>query len=53
VLGTNSRAIALYCAAGYREEGRLEGQFLLDGRYVDDVFMALVTLGGPDGPAGP
>jgi hypothetical protein len=45
--------IALYRAAGYREEGRLEGRFLLDGRYVDDVVMALVTLGGPDGPPGP
>jgi ribosomal protein S18 acetylase RimI-like enzyme len=40
-LGTNQRAIALYRAAGFREEGRLVGQFLLEGRLVDDVFMTL------------
>jgi len=53
VLGTNQRAIALYRAAGYREEGRLEGQFLLEGRSVDDVFMALALPGAPDGSQGP
>jgi ribosomal protein S18 acetylase RimI-like enzyme len=41
VLGTNTRAQALYLAHGYRIEGRLKGQFLLQGRYVDDIFMAL------------
>ncbi len=39
--------------AGYREEGRLEGQFLLEGRCVDDVLMALAPTGGPDGSAQP
>lgn len=53
VLGTNQRAIALYRAAGYLEEGRLEGQFLLEERYVDDVFMALALPGAPDGSPGP
>jgi RimJ/RimL family protein N-acetyltransferase len=41
VLGTNTRAQALYLAHGYHVEGTLKGQFLLQGRYVDDVFMAL------------
>jgi ribosomal protein S18 acetylase RimI-like enzyme len=41
VLGTNTRAQAVYLAHGYHIEGRLKGQFLLQGRYVDDVFMAL------------
>ena len=41
VLGTNTRAQALYLAHGYHVEGRLKGPFLLQGRYVDDVFMAL------------
>ncbi|MFC4374538.1 GNAT family N-acetyltransferase [Nocardia halotolerans] len=41
VLGTNTRAQAIYLAHGFRIEGRLVGQFLLDDRYVDDVLMAL------------
>jgi ribosomal protein S18 acetylase RimI-like enzyme len=41
VLGTNGRAQGLYLACGYRIEGRLKGQYLLAGRYVDDIFMAL------------
>jgi ribosomal protein S18 acetylase RimI-like enzyme len=41
VLGTNTRAQALYHACGYQTEGVLKGQFYLDGQYVDDVFMAL------------
>jgi ribosomal protein S18 acetylase RimI-like enzyme len=41
VLGTNTRAQALYLAHGYHVEGRLKDQFLLQGRYVDDIFMAL------------
>lgn len=43
VLGTNTRAQALYLAHGYCIEGRLVGQFLLEDRYVDDVLMALET----------
>ncbi|MFI6996784.1 GNAT family N-acetyltransferase [Nocardia sp. NPDC050175] len=41
VLGTNTGAQALYLANGFHVEGRLVGQFLLEGRYVDDVFMAM------------
>jgi ribosomal protein S18 acetylase RimI-like enzyme len=41
VLGTNTRAQSLYRACGYQTEGVLKDQFYLEGRYVDDVFMAL------------
>jgi ribosomal protein S18 acetylase RimI-like enzyme len=41
VLGTNTTALALYRAAGFVEEERLRGQFLLEGHRVDDVVMAL------------
>ncbi|WP_406279188.1 GNAT family N-acetyltransferase [Embleya sp. NBC_00896] len=41
VLGGNAPARALYLSCGYRIEGVLEGEFLLAGRYVDDVLMAL------------
>jgi ribosomal protein S18 acetylase RimI-like enzyme len=48
VLGTNGRAQGLYLACGYRIEGRLKGQYLLAGRYVDDIFMALELAEGTD-----
>jgi ribosomal protein S18 acetylase RimI-like enzyme len=41
VLAGNEAAIRLYRAAGFREEGRLRGEFLIDGEEVDDVLMAL------------
>ena len=41
VLATNPRAVALYLSCGYRVEGVLQGEFVLDGRLVDDIFMAL------------
>jgi ribosomal protein S18 acetylase RimI-like enzyme len=40
VLGANEAARRLYESAGFVVEGVLRGQFLLDGAYVDDVFMA-------------
>lgn len=40
VLGPNAGARALYEACGFRVEGVLRGEFLLDGQYVDDVLMA-------------
>ena len=40
VLGTNTAARRLYARCGFVEEGVLRAEFLLDGRYVDDVFMA-------------
>jgi ribosomal protein S18 acetylase RimI-like enzyme len=40
VLGGNPGAQALYASCGFVVEGVLREEFLLDGRYVDDVFMA-------------
>ncbi|SDF43433.1 Ribosomal protein S18 acetylase RimI [Blastococcus fimeti] len=40
VLGGNTSARALYESAGFEVEGVLREEFLLDGRYVDDVLMA-------------
>jgi ribosomal protein S18 acetylase RimI-like enzyme len=40
VLGPNAAARALYEASGFVVEGVLREEFLLDGRYVDDVLMA-------------
>ncbi|GAA2490445.1 GNAT family N-acetyltransferase [Streptomyces thermolineatus] len=39
VLGHNAPARRLYEAAGFSVEGVLPGEFLLDGKYVDDVLM--------------
>ena len=41
VLGANEGARQLYESAGFVVEGVLREQFLLDGVYIDDVFMAL------------
>lgn len=40
VLGTNQAAIALYESLGYSIEARLVDEFELDGKLVDDLFMA-------------
>lgn len=40
VLGGNNSARRLYEACGFVVEGILRDEFLLEGRYVDDVFMA-------------
>ncbi|WP_225102298.1 GNAT family N-acetyltransferase [Streptomyces sp. CoH27] len=39
VLGHNAPARALYASEGFAVEGVQPGEFLLDGRYVDDVLM--------------
>lgn len=39
VLAENGPARELYGAAGFAVEGVLPGEFLLNGRYVDDVLM--------------
>lgn len=39
VLGTNQPAIRLYKRLGFEREGVLRDEFLIDGRYVDDVLM--------------
>jgi ribosomal protein S18 acetylase RimI-like enzyme len=41
VLAPNSAARSLYESCGFEVEGVLRGEFLLNGRYVDDVMMAL------------
>jgi RimJ/RimL family protein N-acetyltransferase len=40
VLGPNDAAGRVYEARGFVVEGVLREEFLLDGRYVDDVLMA-------------
>ncbi|MFJ9947596.1 GNAT family N-acetyltransferase [Kitasatospora sp. NPDC091207] len=40
VLGHNSPARHLYEACGFVVEGSLAEEFLIDGRYVDDIWMA-------------
>jgi len=41
VLGPNTAARALYESCGFVVEGVRRDEFFLDGRYVDDVLMAL------------
>lgn len=36
----NEPAIALYRKLGFRDEGRLERRYFIDGRYVDAMLMA-------------
>ncbi|MYW00343.1 GNAT family protein, partial [Streptomyces sp. SID3343] len=50
VLGGNASARALYRSCGFVIEGVLEGEFLIAGRYVDDVLMAL-DVTGPSSPS--
>ena len=40
VLSTNPTAIGLYESEGFVVEGVLRGEFVLEGREVDDVLMA-------------
>jgi ribosomal protein S18 acetylase RimI-like enzyme len=42
VFSPNERARRLYESVGFVVEGVLRDEFLLDGRYVDDVLMAFV-----------
>ncbi|CAL9288242.1 MULTISPECIES: GNAT family N-acetyltransferase [unclassified Streptomyces] len=46
VLGHNGPARALYASEGFAVEGVLPGEFLIDGAYVDDVFMGRSLLAG-------
>jgi ribosomal protein S18 acetylase RimI-like enzyme len=50
VLSTNEAALRLYERLGFAREGTLREEFLIDGRYVDDVLMAR-RLGGSPGHA--
>jgi RimJ/RimL family protein N-acetyltransferase len=49
VLGPNAAARRVYEACGFVVEGVMREEFLLDGRYVDDVLMAL-TLSDEGSP---
>jgi ribosomal protein S18 acetylase RimI-like enzyme len=40
VLSTNNPALRLYERLGYEQEGRLRGEFRIEGNDVDDVLMA-------------
>lgn len=40
VLGPNTVAQRLYESCGFRVEGRLVAEFLIQGRFVDDLLMA-------------
>jgi ribosomal protein S18 acetylase RimI-like enzyme len=51
VLSTNPDAIRLYTGLGFEREGVLRDEFLIEGRYVDDVLMSK-HLGGPAAPTG-
>jgi len=44
VLGPNTAARELYARCGFVTEGTLRAEFLLDGRYVDDILMALFLI---------
>lgn len=39
VLSTNKTAIPFYISNGFKEQGRLFDEFLLDGELVDDILM--------------
>ena len=40
VLGPNESARSLYESCGFRVEGTLRDEFLLDGEFIDDLLMA-------------
>lgn len=40
VFGSNEGAIALYERLGFEREGVLRDEFLIEGRYVDDIVMS-------------
>ncbi|MHB1909393.1 MAG: GNAT family N-acetyltransferase [Nitrososphaerales archaeon] len=42
VFSTNKRAIGLYKKFGFKIEGRLERQFILKGKYADEIEMGLI-----------
>ena len=41
VLSTNTAALALYERLGFVREGVLRDEFIINGRYVDDILMAM------------
>ncbi|MCS0636298.1 GNAT family N-acetyltransferase [Streptomyces sp. LP05-1] len=53
VLSHNMPARRLYESEGFAVEGVLPGEFRLEGRYVDDVFMGRALTDGPPAPGRP
>lgn len=51
VLGTNAAARRLYERLGFEAEGVLRDEFLINGRYVDDLLMAKPLTGPPASPS--
>ncbi len=52
VLSTNPGAMRLYARLGFGQEGVLRAEFLIEGRYVDDILLTK-HLGGPPPGGGP
>ena len=52
VLSTNPGAMRLYARLGFGQEGVLRAEFLIEGRYVDDILLTK-HLGGPLPGGGP
>lgn len=48
MLSTNPTALRLYKQFGFEQEGRLVGEFFINGHYVDDLLLTK-HLGTPPG----
>lgn len=49
VMAHNHRAIALYERVGFVHEGRRVGCLLIDGEYLDELYMAMILPGSLSG----
>jgi RimJ/RimL family protein N-acetyltransferase len=45
VMAHNHRAIALYECAGFVREGRRVACLLIDGKFLDELYMAMILSG--------
>lgn len=45
VMAHNHRAIALYERVGFVREGRRAGRLLIDGKFLDELYMAMILPG--------
>ena len=44
-MARNHRAIALYERVGFVHEGRRVGCLLIDGKFLDELYMAMILPG--------
>jgi RimJ/RimL family protein N-acetyltransferase len=51
VMAHNSRAIGLYQRTGFSVEGRRAECLLIDGQFIDELYMATVLPAAPADPA--